>query len=495
MRAPRTTAVLLIAMAALVIGCTMTQVPTSEEARMAKQHNPTEEVRAVLADLQAAWQAGDAGRAVAVYSDDYVHPSGADKSGVRAYFEGLAAQGGFQNTAVGIKECKIVVDGDSANAGPVTFDSATGRESRSFGFGKEADGVWRIVHEGPWGSLFPAGNWGRHESFSVVMVTAARILGIQTDYDTVQAISGNAFAPTIDPHEPSGHCWTWSNGVKLQKAAELETVCQAIGMNVTPLKRTDDIEYQIGDFMVEAASIVREALSDESVVISPGEWASPGPHGPVGWSRWGIVTEAGEDGTILGALLNGHNDNPIQKTCYGGEAWALQPAPATIQPEELLARTLTSALHRIRGDAEPFMRTDRHSSGLDAMEVWIKRMRTIPFNPQSADPESGESSIHAAINTAWPTYDGARIVSAYLRNYPSDPQVREMLSDVAECYEKIRELLHPALTGEGGETYDQFMDDLSKQEAHADQVLQPVAAELAKAAQAIETILAKLEEG
>jgi hypothetical protein len=124
------------------------------------------------------------------------------------------------------------------------------------------------------------------------------------------------------------------------------------------------------------------------------------------------------------------------------------------------------------------------------MAVWIRQMRTVPF--WSEEPSA---SHYGAINTAWPTYEGARIVSAYLRGFPSKPPVDAMLDGVVGHYDKIRELLHPAVTGQGGESYGQFMNDKAKQEAHAEQVLGPVATELSSAAQTIETVLAELKKG
>jgi hypothetical protein len=266
----------------------------------------------------------------------------------------------------------------------------------------------------------------------------------------------------------------------------LDTICGAIGMKAKPLPKPEGA----GDFMVAAASVVRQALDAGSVVICPGEWAVDGPHGCVEWACWGILTEAREDGTILGACLNGFNDNPVSKTCYGGTAWALQPAPVSLSAEQVLPLLLSSALHRILGDAEPFVRTDRYSSGLDAMDVWIKKMLTVPF--WSENPAASHSG---AESTAWPTYAGARVASAFLRNHPSDPPVEEMLHELAEHYDNMRKLLHPALTGEGGESYKQFMNDKVKQEAHAEQVLRPVAVELDKAAQTIGTIVGELNQG
>ena len=122
------------AVATVVFGCATTSlVPT-----------PTEQVMAALTELQAGWKTGDADRIAGTYSDDYIGAAG-DKSGLRAFFEGYAAQGLLQLTQVGIGECKVVTDGDSATAGPVHYDAAAGRQSWSYTMRREADGVWRLI--------------------------------------------------------------------------------------------------------------------------------------------------------------------------------------------------------------------------------------------------------------------------------------------------------------------------------------------------------------
>jgi len=59
-----------------------------------------------------------------------------------------------------------------------------------------------------------------------------------------------------------------------------------------------------------------------------------------------------------------------------------------------------------------------------------------------------------------------------------------------KCYERIADLIRPAVTGEGGDSYAQFVGDLTEQKAHADRVLKPVRAQLTEAARYIELVLA-----
>lgn len=135
MKALKATAVLAVSVImTMVIGCaTMPVGPTS-----------TEEVSAALADFKAAWKAQDVEKVMSLFSDDYSNSQGLDKSALRGFFEGLDAQGVFQSVTMSTEECEIVVDGDSATAGPVIYDPPT--TSYSYKFKKEADAVWRIVN-------------------------------------------------------------------------------------------------------------------------------------------------------------------------------------------------------------------------------------------------------------------------------------------------------------------------------------------------------------
>jgi ketosteroid isomerase-like protein len=129
-----TTVLAVFVIMAMIIGCaTMPFGPT-----------PTEEVAGVLADYQTAWKAQDVEKVMSLVSDNYSNSQGLDKPALRGFFEGLAAQGVLQSVTMSTEECKIVVDGDIATAGPVIYDPPT--ISYSYKFKKEADGVWRIVN-------------------------------------------------------------------------------------------------------------------------------------------------------------------------------------------------------------------------------------------------------------------------------------------------------------------------------------------------------------
>jgi len=80
-------------MIALVFGCTMPDVSTSEEAGMAKQHNHAQEARAALAAFHAAIEAESVDDIMAAFSDDYSDSYGTNRSGLRTFYDGQAARG------------------------------------------------------------------------------------------------------------------------------------------------------------------------------------------------------------------------------------------------------------------------------------------------------------------------------------------------------------------------------------------------------------------
>ena len=111
---------------------------------------PAEEVAEALADLHAAMKVQDVEEIIAIHSDDYSKYQGADQSRLRSCYEGLVAQDILQNTTIDTEECKIVVEGDHATAGPVDYETPQmGKTSHQHWMKKEADGAWRIVYDEP----------------------------------------------------------------------------------------------------------------------------------------------------------------------------------------------------------------------------------------------------------------------------------------------------------------------------------------------------------
>ena len=126
----------VVAVAAMVIGCATTGVgPT-----------PADEIIAMLADYQAAWEAQDVDRMVMAFSDNYSDSAGLNKEAVRSTYERLAAQGILQSIAVWLEECEIVVDGDSAIATPLVTNTPTGKFVYRTKLRREVDGVWRFIN-------------------------------------------------------------------------------------------------------------------------------------------------------------------------------------------------------------------------------------------------------------------------------------------------------------------------------------------------------------
>ena len=112
----------------------------------ARDSAPAEEVADTLVAIFEAMQAGDVDGMVAAYSDDYSDSQGGHKAVLRGAFEFMVAQGVFTDWTFRLDECEFAVDGDSATAAPVHFESHLGNTTYSYKMQKEADGVWRIIN-------------------------------------------------------------------------------------------------------------------------------------------------------------------------------------------------------------------------------------------------------------------------------------------------------------------------------------------------------------
>ncbi len=140
----------VLVMAAMVCGCAATggRVP-AEEAETNAGPMPAGVVKAVLADVFRALKAGEIEKVMAAVSDDYSAADAADKSALRLVVEGMVAQGFFADATINMGRCQVAVDGDSAVAGPVAFESYMGNSAQEYRMRREGDGVWRIVSGEP----------------------------------------------------------------------------------------------------------------------------------------------------------------------------------------------------------------------------------------------------------------------------------------------------------------------------------------------------------
>jgi beta-lactamase regulating signal transducer with metallopeptidase domain len=340
------------------------------------------------------------------------------------------------------------------------------------------------------------GNGHGQDHFSLTVQATARLLGLQADYDTIFALSTNPFAPCLDPGEPSKCWWVTTQG----RDKELRLIAETIGLNVREITRDfSKVPPKPQDPAAEAQWLkeyyrkpwipdIRQAQSQGEVLITCREWEVKGPHGYNPWCWWGAVVDTKDDGTILGACLNGYKDNPISHIL---QLTALSRGEEKLSARQAQLKLLEQAVHRIRGDAAPFLKTNREVFGLPAMDLWIAQMQQVPYCPECKD-----KSWICAQQTAQNVFEGAKFAAGYLRKqkdtFFTNNHARPNLEAAARHYDRIVELLTPAMTDKGPESYERFIGNLEKQKVHA-KVLEQVKSELAAAAE--EMVLALKAEG
>jgi ketosteroid isomerase-like protein len=120
---------------ALVCGCAIVgKGPTDEEL-----------VAGTVADYNAALLAQDVEKILATISDDFEGQDGATKDQLGEFFEMAVDQGFLDDVEVNDEDCEIVIEGDTATAGPIEYNSAMGSLMMELTLKKDADGGWRIV--------------------------------------------------------------------------------------------------------------------------------------------------------------------------------------------------------------------------------------------------------------------------------------------------------------------------------------------------------------
>jgi hypothetical protein len=320
------------------------------------------------------------------------------------------------------------------------------------------------------------------DSFALTVQAAARLLGREVDYDTVAALSVNCFSPGLDPKED---CTAWWGMYGRDRAMDI--VAGRIGLRARPIVLPPAAADATPEQQLRAAaSLLRSAIAAGEVVIADGGWKTDGPYGLNPWCWWGIVTQVRDDGAILGACLNGHRDNPAAAPAT---YWALSAAPPALTAADADRAMVERAVRRIRGEG-PYKAGLGVAYGLDAMDLWIAKMRAVPYcGPcQKSAPDQVWT---CATSTAQPVYEGAKLSAAALRRAESSfPEAaRPYLENAAQHYDRIAELLAPYGTWSDQGGYRDIIGDLAKQQAHADAVLVPVKTELAAAADEMEQAL------
>ena len=342
------------------------------------------------------------------------------------------------------------------------------------------------------------GDMATQNSFALVMQAAARLLGKEASYDDIFAWSTSPFAPCFQPEEPTKYWWAMC-----RDGGVFDIITGRLGLKMDfhavdwsrvpePTSEEDAERHTVVHAARPAIAYARRAMSEGKVCLSSGAWAEDYP-----WCMWGVVTEVKNEETWVGAGITGRTDIPILTSC-GHQVWALSPVEPQLTPHQADRRLLEAAIRRIRGQQDPRIANTFSSEplfraakwqvyGVDAMDAWVAEMSRVPW---SRDPNEGGNG-GADVTASW-VQIGSKAAAAYLRR--AAPQftegAREHLDNAAEHYERIVDLLDPAITGKGGERYREFMGDLAKQRAHVDTVLKPVKAELAAAADEMEKALA-----
>jgi hypothetical protein len=318
----------------------------------------------------------------------------------------------------------------------------------------------------------------RQDTFSLAVASALKLLGRSVDYRTVHLWSGNAFAPDIRPEEPTRGHWQLQGRERC-----LDVIAAGVGATVRPFpdyheladippapKDGKEAEAWLREYYAKpAASYLSHALQAGEVVVSCGEWAG-GPD--LLWCDWGLVVEARNDGTILGAGPNGRKDNLITHVRDG---WILRSGGSPLPEEDIRRQVLQRAVQRIRGEGPAFGPGPRKVLfGLAAMDAWIAAMGEAPFDAEQW--QGRDHSVAHARETALPTFEGSKAAAIYLRQMAeSAPKAAAgRLQDAARQYDRIVELLGPALADAGPGSYATIMGDKRRQQSHAQETLRQV---------------------
>jgi hypothetical protein len=305
---------------------------------------------------------------------------------------------------------------------------------------------------------------------------AAKVLGRDTDYETVYALSTNAFCPAIRDTSQGCRAW-WHVQSELEDKA-IDTLCARYGLTARSLE-LPDINGDAPAYRRHIAPSVLQAMDAENVVLVEGEWEDR----VVPWA--GIITDAHSNGDLFGATLVGRQDNLLYRP---RGVCSLAPAAPSLSPHEADIAALRLAVARIRSQA-PFQAVAETAYGLKAMDFWIKAMSETPgFCTKCRD--KGNSWQCARLNVAT-TYLASNVAARYLRRIAHDfpPVAQSHLESAAAHYERIAKLVAPFTVTTGRNSYVNILSNLSTQKTHAANVLTPIKSEYSAIAQELEFAL------
>ncbi|MHC4984790.1 MAG: hypothetical protein ACYTFO_01410, partial [Planctomycetota bacterium] len=329
------------------------------------------------------------------------------------------------------------------------------------------------------------------QSVSACIQAAARALGKDPDLETILCLSSNAFAPSLNAGED---CTSWWMNQGNRGLRCIDTVAKSVGLDARPVDLPDFTgdhrnPADVKEHHQRVAEIIRERMAAGEIIVTPGGWRARQEHGFVPWCWAGIITEAREDGTILGACLSGRTDN-ILEDVYS--LWAISPAEPTLSAHEADVIALQQAVDRIRGTGR-FAAAGNARYGLDAMDAYIEHMRTVPGFCEGCFERAPDRAWTDARDSASAVYHNAEVAASYLRRRIGTfgVEARPHIEEAARRYDRIASLFRPSFEGYGARPYQEWINgDLEPQQRHARVVLVPVRTHLAAAADAMERAIA-----
>ncbi len=336
-------------------------------------------------------------------------------------------------------------------------------------------------------NLVLKGNGYTQDSFSLAFQAAAKVLGRDADYESIYALSTNAFCPAIDvtsrDYKANWHKQAWLG----DKA--INTLCARYGLVAKSIDRPgltgDEAAYRLA-----IAPVIDQEMDAGNVVLIAGIWQISDDFCPCA----GIITNVQSEGIIFGATLNGRQDNLMT---WPQVIYSLAPAIATLTPHDADIATLRWAVARIRSQS-PFMPTPQSAYGLNAMDAWIREMSETPgFCPECMKGSGNirDKTWNCAYLNTLSAQNASTVAARYLRRIAADfpPEAQSHLQSAAARYDRITVLLAPVLAQTGPDSYMNILGDLSRQKTHAAKVLIPIRNEYSAIAQDIELAIANLK--
>jgi hypothetical protein len=394
----------------------------------------------------------DTGRDVLAGKQDYIKLNGIDK-----WLGGVHLQGPESQWRWDEENRKLV---RSSNAKPVAEKSKTKNQG--------AKKMKMDKMEFEW-------NGHRFDTFSQIVVAAGKILGKELEYRDVSCYATSNFAPSIQLNES---CTDWWH---MNKKPAMDLVGKAAGLKFEKLEYPEHNFTEWTDEEVEAlhgmcAPVIKQALDEGKILITEGGWSNPQGKPFYPWCFWGIVTDVDEDGTITGIGINNRDDNVMK---WISQCWIVSAADQ--DQEGLNQQLFERVLARIRGDEAPYLSDNEMAYGLDAMDKWIGKMKAEHFC-DDCFKSAPDREWTCARGSALTMFQGARDSSLFLKE-------KMDYETIAGNYDRIAELLEPALNEDSDTAYKTFIGNRDKQIEHAETVLEPVKEELAKVADEIDKAL------